>query len=103
MECEIEGDDLTTALNNDWVYEFDDLMLYNPQNMIDTALGKIELAQYKADFSKIGLPDEYRWAVENSSSDTDSEKEIDNPPEETETETETETEDLEPPRKKIKL
>ena len=87
------------ALDNDWVYECDDLMLYNPQNMIDTAMGKIELAQYKADFSKIGLPDEYRWAVENSSSDTDSEKESDHPPE---VEESAESVESEPPRKKIK-
>lgn len=99
MECEIEGDDLAMALDNDWVYECDDLMLYNPQNMIDTAMGKIELAQYKADFSKIGLPDEYRWAVENSSSDTDSEKESDHPPD---VEESAESVESEPPRKKIK-
>lgn len=73
MECELEGDDLATARDNDWVYEMDDLSLYDVQKMIDTALGKIELSQYKVEFSKVGLPDEYRWDVENSSSDTDPE------------------------------
>lgn len=73
MECELEGDDLSTARDNDWVYEMDDLSLYDVQKMIDTALGKIELSQYKVEFSKVGLPDEYRWDVENSSSDTDPE------------------------------
>jgi hypothetical protein len=69
--------------------------------MIDTALGKIELAQYKAEFSKIGLPDEYRWKVENSSSDTDSEEEVyDSPPEESE---ESEEPEEPPPKKKIKV
>lgn len=104
MECELTGTALETAKENDWVYECDKLMLYDPQKMIDTALGKIELAQYKAEFSKIGLPDEYRWKVENSSSDTDSEEEVyDSPPEESEESEESEEPEEPPPKKKIKV
>jgi len=94
MECELEGDDLSTARDNDWAYEIDDLILYDVQKMIDTALGKIELSQYKVEFSKVGLPDEYRWDVEHSSSDTD-------PEDMSEAEAEAEAE-AEPPRKKVK-
>lgn len=82
MECDLEGDQLATALKNEWVYEDDGLNLYNVQNMIDTALGKIPLDEYKVEFSKKGgLPDEYRWTYENSDSDSDTESEPEEPEE----------------------
>ena len=118
VECELEGDDLSTALNNDWVYKEGELHLFNIQNMIDTALGKIELDEYKTAFTKVGgLPDEYRWTYVNSDSDC-SESEPDEPvepvepvepeepeePEETEEPDEPEEPDElgEPPMKKFK-
>ena len=82
MECELEGEDLATAIKHEWVYKEDELHLFHVQNMIDTALGKIELNEYKVAFSDVGgLPDEYRWTYANSGSDcSDSESDPEEPP-----------------------
>lgn len=93
MECELTGGDLAIAMDNEWVYksEADELVLYNVQNMIDTALGKIPLEEYKVEFSKVGLPDEYRWQEWVHESDLDTETDSDSSPERP------------PQRKKVKL
>ena len=89
-ECDLVDEDLSIALDNEWVYKSDDLVLYNVQNMIDTALGKIPLEGYKVEFTKVGLPDEYRWQEEICKSDSD-------------TETDSDVDIPSPKRKKIKL